>query len=445
VRGRSFTASTLESSLVTSNEDYSFTTVRPQPSKLPTSLRHLFDSDAISALDPFRIPGFSTTNRDAFSSAPGSPLPPPSPAVALPIPRDRMARRALLVENNSEDGPNLSTATFAFPPRTVSRGAKTKVGNGLPFLDDQGNLLSHPGDMEKPSITHNSSLSEVTVSGNSIPTSAFVASKNQGRRDVRLELDGPGSDVPILGPGYETRDEGLSSDARSVPATRRRSPASRNRSQSTAQGLPPRPGTEQNPPLPSDFHFPDHSSSSDATSSPGPVFRPRVRISPTRGSSSSTQGSLHSSTHSLDARISAGYPRRPSPPSLTSPALGRSRSATPGDESPHDSHVGSFSNGLKRRPSLHRLASLAVMETPTTASPTKSPAKPVRGRNGNSAGGVGDFSGVPGLKDVLKVNLSLCSLFVLANIILRPRHSRLSTNSGCPICYPPRRLRYIQI
>ncbi|KAH9978535.1 hypothetical protein BGW80DRAFT_681136 [Lactifluus volemus] len=354
-----------------------------------------------------------------------------------------MARRALLVDNNSEDGPNLSTATFAFPPRTVSRGAKTKVGNGLPFLDDQGNLLSHPGDMEKPSTTHNSSLSEATVSGNSIPASAFVASKHQGRRDVRLELDGPGSDVPIQGAGHETKDEGLSVDARSVPATTRRSPASRNRSQSIAQGFPPRPGTEQNPPLPSDFHFPEHSSSSDsnqATSSPGSVFRPRVRISPTRGSSSSTEGSLHSSTHSLDARISAGYPRRPSPPSLTPPALGRSRSTTPGDESPHDSHVG----GLKRRPSLHRLASLAVMETPTTASPTKSPAKPVRSRNGNSAGGVGDFSGVPGLKDVLKVNLSLCSPLVLANTILRPRHSRLSTNSGCPICYPPRRLHYIQ-
>jgi hypothetical protein len=171
------------------------------------------------------------------------------------------------------------------------------------------------------------------------------------------------------------------------------------------------------------------------------VFRPRMRISPTRGSTSDMQGSLHNSAHSLDARISAGYPRRPSPPSLTPPILGRSHSMTPGDESPQDAYTGPLSTGLKRRPSLHRLASLAVMETPPTAPPTKSFAKPARSRNGNSAGGVGDFSGVPGLRDVLKVSLPHCSFFILTDIARRPLHSPLSTNLGCPTCYLLRRHR----
>jgi hypothetical protein len=419
VRGRSFDTSALESPQVTLNEDHAFTTVRPQPSKLPTSLRHLFDSDAISATDPFRIPGFGTPSKDASSSVPGSPLPPPSPAVALPVLRDRTARRALLVENSSEDGPNLSACTFAFPSPTISKGAKTRVGNGLLSSDDQNNSSSHPGDTEKPSTAPNSSPSDTTVSGTNAPTS--VASKTQGRRDMRLEPDGPGSEVALQGSGYETnffsttRDEGPTADARSVPATTRRSPASRNRSQSITQGFAQRPGIDQNPPLPSDFHFPEYPSSSDPnpTTSSGPVFRPRVRISPTRNSLSNTQGSLHNSAYSLDAQISAGYPRRPSPPSLAPPVLGRSRSVTPGDESPFDSHGGPFSNGLKRRPSLHRLASLAVMETPSTTPPTKSFAKSGRGRNGNSAGGVGDFSGIPGLRDVLKVNLSLLFPFYI--------------------------------
>ena len=447
MRGRSFDTSTLESPQITLNEDSTFATVRPQPSKLPTSLRHLFDNDATSSPDPFRIPGFSTASRDAASGIPGSPLPSPFPAVPFPVPRDRPARRALLVENSSEDGPNLSTAAFAFPPRTTSRGMKPRAGNGLPSSEDQTNSLSHPGHMEKPSAVPSSSPSEATVSGTT-PASAFAASKPLGRRDMRLELEVPGSEVPPQGSGYETnhvpttQDEGPSADVRSVPAVSRRSPP-QNRFQSTAPGLPPHPGLEQNSPLPSDFHFPGYPSSSDSnqTTSSGPVFRPRMRISPTRGSTSDTQGSLHNSAHSLDARISAGYPRRPSPPTLTPPILGRSHSMTPGDELPQDAYAGPLSTGLKRRPSLHRLASLAVMETPPTAPPTKSFAKPARSRNGNSAGGVGDFSGVPGLRDVLKVSLPHCSFFILTDIARRPLHSPLSTNLGCPTCYLLRRHR----
>jgi len=412
VRGRSFDAKGLGTAQVTLSEDQLSATVKQQSSKLPTSLRHLFAIDATSSPDPFRIPGFSTASKDAVSSIPGSPVAPPSPAT--PVSRDRAARRALRVENSLEDTPNLSTATFAFPPRTITRATKAKVGVGLSPSDDQvSSAFPYPGHPDKPSTLSSPSPAENTLTGNNTLVPAFVSSKLPGRRDLRLDLSDPYLEIPPPGSGPEVKflpianDDGPSADARLVPALSRRSPASRNRSQSTAQGLPPTPVHEQNPPLPFDFHFPQHTSSSDPNqpTSFGSGFRSRARMSPTRANASSTQLSLHSPSHSLDARISTGFPLRPSPPSLMPPALGRSRSATPADETPQDSHAGPFPSGSKphQRPSLHRLASLTVIETPPSASSTKPISKSVRGRSANSAGGVGDLSGIPDLKDVLKV------------------------------------------
>ena len=424
MRGRSFDASGLESPQVISSGDQAFATVKPQSSKLPTSLRHLFDSDVASAPDPFRIPGFNAASKDAVSSIPSSPVPPPSPATPLPVARDRAVRRALRIENSLEDGPNLSTATFAFPPRTITRATKAKVGTGLSPSDDQVNWAPpYPTVVDKSSTIPSSSPSETTVTGNNTPVPS-VPSKSVGRRDLRDSGD-PDLEITLQGSGHAVpltmaSDDGPLADARLMPALSRRSP-SRNRSQSTAQGPSPTPGLEQHLPLPSDFHFPQYSSSSDPNQSTysGPGIRPRPRISPTPASASSTQVSLHNPAHSLDARISTGHPRRPSPPSLAPPVLGRSRSATPADDIPHDSHSGPFPTGLKpqQRPSLHRLASLTVMETPPTASPTKPLSKSVRGRSGNSAGGVGDLSGIPDLKDVLKVNLPHSVLITLITML----------------------------
>ncbi|KAI0297183.1 hypothetical protein BC826DRAFT_178878 [Russula brevipes] len=231
-----------------------------------------------------------------------------------------------------------------------------------------------------------------------------------------------------------------------MPALSRRSP-SNNRSQSAAQGPSSPPGLEQNPPLPSDFHFPQNSSSSELNQ-PTPsasAVRPRTRVSPTRASASSPQTSLHNPAHSLDGQISTGYPRRPSPPSLTPPVLGRSRSATPAEVTPHDSHAGPFPGGYNspRRPSLHRLASLTVLETPP-APPTKPFLKSVRGRSANSAGGVGDLPGIPDLKDVLKVDLPHTLLFSLTNTVLSLLNSPLNTSLGCLTYYRPLRRRCTQ-
>ncbi|KAH9001988.1 Pkinase-domain-containing protein [Lactarius hatsudake] len=401
VRGRSFDTSG-SGSPQAANEDGTLATVRPQPSKLPTSLRHLFDSDTASVPDPFRIPGFNSSNKEVASTIPNSLFPPPSPVVPPPpppppsVPRDRAARRALRIESSFEDGPNLSTATFAFPPRTISRGTKAKVINGF---EDQGNSSSsHTGHAERPSTAPGSPTFEITPDGNNTIVSKFV-----GRRDQRLDPSDLDLEAVFRRPGHEanlpviSKDDGPPADVKSAVFARR-GPASRKRSQSSTQG--PRPSLEQNSPLPPDFQFPEHTSSSDSSFSSS-VLRVRPRMSPTRAGASKTPVSLHTSTHSLDARIPASAPRRPSPPGLAPPVLGRSRSATPADDTPPDPHAEPLPGGHRsqRRPSLHRLASLAVMET---APQSKASSKPARGRSGNSAGGVGDLSGVPGLKDVLK-------------------------------------------
>ena len=435
MRGRSFDASGLGTPQVTLSEDHASATIKQQPSKLPTSLRHLFDVDVTSAPDPFRIPGFSAASKDVVSSLPGSPVAPPSPAT--PVARDRAARRALRVENSIEDGPNLSTATFAFPPRTITKATKAKVGAGSSPSDDQINSTSpNPVHADKLPV---SSPAETTVTGSNAPVPVFVPSKLSGRRDVRLDLGDPDSEVSSQGSGLEAKlttfnDDSSTADARLVPALSRRSPASRNRSQSTAQGLPPTPVLEQNPQLHSDFHFPQHSLPSDSNqpTPSGPGSRPRARISPTRTNASNTQVSLHNPAHSLDARISTGHHMRPSPPSFAPPVLGRSRSATPADDITQDSHAGQSPSGLKpqQRPSLHRLASLTVIEAPSGASPTKTTPKSMRGRSGNSAGGVGDLSGIPDLKDVLKVNFPRSVFFTLTNSVLSLPHSPRNTNWG---------------
>lgn len=439
VRGRSFDASGLGSQ-ATPSDDQASTTVRPPQSKLPTSLRHLFDNDVASAPDPFRIPGFSVTGKDAVSGLSGSPALPHSPATPLPVARDRAARRALRVEN-SDDALNLSTAKFAFPSLTASKATKANAGSNLPPPDDQVNPASpHPGHVDRQTSGIGSS-----------PVPVPVPSRLLGRHDLRLDSGDPDLEISSQGSGHEatllaTANDDGPLDARLSPALSRRSPSSRSRSQSTIQRPPSTTILDQNPPLPSDFHFPPYSSSSDPNQlvSSSPEVRHHARVSPTLAGA---QISLHNSAQSLDARISAGSPRRLSPPSLAPPTLARSHSATPADDAPHDIHAGPFSSGVKRqrRPSLHRLASLTVLETPPIAPPTRPWSKFGRGRSGNSAGGVGDLSVIPDLKDVLKVNFFYTVRITLTDTIFSLQHSPQNTNLGCPTYYLPLRQPCIQI
>ncbi|KAI0297184.1 kinase-like domain-containing protein [Russula brevipes] len=185
VRGRSSSASGLGPAQITLSEGQASTTIKPQSSKLPTSLRHLFDNDVTSAPDPFRIQGFSAAGKDTAPGITGSPALPSSPATPLPVARDRAARRALRIENSLEDGPNLSTATFAFPPR---RATKAKVGTGISPSDDQINSGSpYLGHADKPSVIPGSSPSEAAVTGSNTPIPTSIPPKFLARRDLRLD------------------------------------------------------------------------------------------------------------------------------------------------------------------------------------------------------------------------------------------------------------------
>ncbi|KAI0305784.1 hypothetical protein B0F90DRAFT_1815350 [Multifurca ochricompacta] len=379
VRGWTFNGPDSGSQVI-SNEDQAFATVKPQPSKLPTSLRHLFDGDATGPPDPFRIPGFNAASKDTVSGIPGLPLPQPSPVAPLSVPRDRAARRALRVENSFEDGPNLSTATFAFPPRTVSRGTKAKLVTGFPSSEDQSNSSSSPsssysGHSDRPLTAPSTSSSEMMVNNAQAPTSVTPR-----RRDMRLEPGDPDLEILPQRSSYETnrlttrKDDGLSAVVITRP-----SPASRNRSRSSTQGPPLRPA------------FP--------TLHPGLalVFHQR--------------GPVHQTNKLPFITL-----RTPSMPEFR---RGRSRSATPADDLPHDPNAGLFPGGLKpqRRPSLHRLASLAVMET----TPATSPSKPYSKRSRRS-------SGIPGLKDVLKAPALTSEYQLGMSDLLPPSPTTLHTN-----------------
>jgi len=65
--------------------------------------------------------------------------------------------------------------------------------------------------------------------------------------------------------------------------------------------------------------------------------------------------------------------------------------------------------------------------SPTTP-PTRPWSKFGRGRSGNSAGGVGDLSGIPDLKDVLKVNLPHTFLITLTDIVFSLQNSPQNIN-----------------
>ncbi|KAI0266876.1 hypothetical protein BC834DRAFT_118442 [Gloeopeniophorella convolvens] len=217
------------------------------------------------------------------------------------------------------------------------------------------------------------------VSGSSTPTPLFVTPKLSAPRDIRLDQGSPSPEYPPQGPSQDTnflstnKSDTLLTDLGQAPAISRRGPAFRNRSQGSAQGLSTRSGLERGNVSASDFQFPEYPPpDSDPSMSSHSGLRAHSRTSPTRA---------------------------------IPPVLGRSRSATPADEPPHELYVGPPTGGPKsqRRPSLHRLASLAVMETTPIAPPVKPFAKASRDRSGGSAGGIGDLSSLPGLKDVLKV------------------------------------------
>ncbi|THH15477.1 hypothetical protein EW146_g5007 [Bondarzewia mesenterica] len=464
VRGRSFE----QQSMLADEGDSDvagFATIRPPPSKLPTSLRVLFDNDSSSISDPFRIPGF---NGGGASGSPSISSPPFSlPSISSPPSRDRSAiKRAMTVDTTQEDGSPLNKASFAFPPPGNPR-TRSRLGTNATTTEEGNPGGSQDLTREKPAFStsrRGRHAGDSSLTDFNFPATTSNGTKaGQSYRDVRSSRGLPDIEIPPqssstsveLGPSPLPPSSNASS---AIPTSQIASSSltvssnrtsSRSRSQSSAATS--RSGgsaaTDRKFVFPNDFHFPATPSPSGSGSSreDHPLTPPLIskfhdRTSPTHSSTSSltvSSHNVHHPTHSLDAPPSAGVPRRLPPPGSL-PVLNsvvRSRSATPSTEANnHDYNVGPLPVGSvppPRKPSLSRLASVAVMETvqlPMTP-PMKPFARTGRERSGSSTSGMSEITGLPGLKDVLKVP-SLSSEYQLGMSadLLPPSPSAIVTN-----------------
>lgn len=239
-------------------------------------------------------------------------------------------------------------------------------------------------------------------------------------RDVPLEREAANTERPpvtteVALPLSDNSNSTLVSSPERVVPHSDRPFLNRQRSKSSAVESPTKFKTSRDwnfPPV-RDYQFPPVGFATDSGSVPptgSPPMRVHSRLSSTHASASTVSSSAASSrsshqfTQSLDA---SGMPHRlPSPVGLLPipPPMLRSRSAAPfGDKIPEG--FGPTSNGpagtpksVAKKPSMTRMASLAVMETVQT------PSRPFGRHNGARSGSLGDADPpLPGLKDVLKV------------------------------------------
>lgn len=400
----------------------SSTTVRPPPSsKVPPTLRMLFE-DETGTPDPFRIPGFDLPLLDT--------KPPPSPVLSSmshsPV-RGRSALKSPAPDILGEVPETARQSDFVFPPRTSTPRAKSKLSR----------QTSDDGDNERerlpplgPGIPLGKSSLPLGAPSTPVSSSNGAARSTPSYREVRasrgladIEIPGrPDTDSFDIRTEVSTPPIILSSSSPERPVVPERPTISRKRSKSSATGGMPSSllaGRRDYPsPTPtSGFRFPPPSSLSTEAARAGPSSLSisdgqtgYKRSSPTRayGSTTSTDSTIspgsHQATHSLDVSV---LPRRmPSPAGSlpTPPPLARaySAAATP-DEQASSSTVDS--RNIPRKPSLNRLASVAVMENVY-----KPPSRPWM-RNRDSRGGSltessafhGPNGPLPGLKDILKV------------------------------------------
>lgn len=380
-------------------------TIRPPQSKVPPALRMLFqDHEATS--DPFKIPGFDSPTPAALNS---SLLPLP----LLGPPKGRGRSRSATSSQPSDQEDEVLTAkqpTFEFPPRMST--PRTPSRQGLSSASESDD----PPKRERPPPL-GAGIPRSTGPG----LSSGPAKGDPSFRDMRSERDIPDfGTLPLLEEDIvknaTASDTSLplvfsSSSPERSSARPSRPLVSRQRSQNgTAEsgGAPYQTLPEWNFPTTKEFQFPPPGFSSNS-SLPAPPSHPKThsRVSPTHSSASTISSNANSSrsshqfTQSLDASV---LPRRaPSPPGPrpTPPNINRSRSATPFGEnqSPNGSF---FLKTTPKKPSMTRLASVAVMETVQT------PSRPWSRNKEARSGSLGDVGPpLPGLKDVLKVCLCL--------------------------------------
>ncbi|KAI0949506.1 hypothetical protein AcW1_009097 [Taiwanofungus camphoratus] len=400
--------SDIDSLAVTDEDpDSSYPTVRPTASKVPATLRMLFEDDA-TMTDPFRIPTFDASSSDVQLNT--SPL---LPSISHSPARGRGQFKTTTPERNGDEPETAKQLEFVFPPRTSTPRAKSKLSTQASDREEDD---SHPSPLDRrrerlpplgPGIPLGTAPILSGTSSNGVGPSTGGSKAMPTYREVRSNRGLPNIEIPASSndspfgsmPDVSTPPIILSSSSPERPTTGRPF-LSRKRSQSTTTGgIHPSArdgGSPVNSVLPTFELPPGHS-----------------RTSPTHASASTLSVALpgaHQLTHSLDTSV---LPRRmPIPGSLpTPPLITRARSATAATESNGHDMSSNFANGetkpISRKPSLNRLASVAVMETAhsTTPSPIKPFARGRDGRGGSLAEGLSPQSAsvLPGLKDVLKI------------------------------------------
>ncbi|KAF9241511.1 Pkinase-domain-containing protein [Melanogaster broomeanus] len=336
-------------------------TVRPIPSRLPTSLRGLFDVDA-GLHDTLKAPLFPPSSLSNSLTAP-----PAVPQLSSSPARERAGVKRAGLTEGVDDAQLAKYNEFAFPPRVSSR-AKSKLSTAVPPHSRDEGQAADTDTADRQSIDFDSTYEHVTgdpeippnstshadTSLTSMPATNFVSLPEAalGKSTLGRNRSQPNFVVPV-GPGAS-----LMSRARGTVS-------------------------------PSEFQFP----ASTALPSSGPslasAYSPtsHSRLSPTHVSASSA--SSFSATPVNRARSVNAADADPSPPV----------------ESPPSEAL------VTRKPSLNRQASVAVMES-TPASPLMPPVRPfaVRERSGSSSSKGSDGSNsakspiLPGLKDAVKVS-----------------------------------------
>lgn len=364
VRGRSDGATLGDGALslpVPSADDSSLNpTIRPNKSKVPPTLRMLFEDDSVEMTQ-------------ADFEATFSHLTPATPVAGIPS-RARGRSRSNAALEPAQEALTARQPTFVFPPRASSPRTE---GNSLLTEEPESELdkgltiqttwpsLSEENDADVPvGMMRSGPLAEGAMRSNFADKEAFEAP---------LQL--PDTHAPI------------SSSPKSFPSAQPpiQTPPIRRRVQSnTADATAPlvlRPTKEPNLTSSIDFHFPPLSAGIPR----GPPIPAPLKL---------TLGDpVNLSTTPLD-----GPKRMPSPFAFGSSQARPAATEHDAPSTPHSAVLTSTQIAIARRPSLSRLTSLGGKEVTMHPSPTT----PNRNRDEKD---FHDLPAMPGLKDVLKVRL----------------------------------------
>lgn len=381
-------------------------TIRPNQSKVPPALRMLFQDQAESS-DTYQVPGFN-------GPAPASSF---LPLPLLAPPRGRGRSKSGTSPQHSEQEEEVLTAkqpTFEFPPRaSTPRSVSRQGGDSDPFTD-----VGAPKRERLPPLGVGIPRAQGPMVNSESPHEISATVSLFGASDTEIpRLEGGSVAASILADAASSVD--FSHPLDKLSARPSRPTATRQRSKSNGIEPPDPPPSRHEWDFPSkEFQFPPPGFTSDSALPAPSRMKTHNRISPTHASASTVSSTANSSrsshqfTQSLDASV---LPRRlPSPTSLmpTPPNMSRSRSAIPFGETssevrPNSNALSALPKPVPKKPSMTRLASVAVMETVQT------PSRPYPRQREGLNGSLSDIEPpLPGLKDVLKV-MPRCTLLII--------------------------------